>query len=83
MIPEDIKKFIKKYVHNINQRSETEKIKWKGLKMENYRRNWQYAITKEVLIIHEVIEPYDWNLDIQENPDFEIWQEQLKEKKDR
>ena len=40
--------------------------------MKENRRNWQYATTKEVLAIHEVIEPYDWKLDIEMNEDFNI-----------
>jgi hypothetical protein len=82
MMPENIEKFIKKYVHIINQRSETEKIKWKGNKMEKkHWRNWQYAITKEVLAIHEVIQPYDWELDLVMNADFTLWQKELDNKK--
>jgi len=42
-----------------------------------WRRNWQYATTKEVIAIHEVIDPYDWELDIEFNEDFKLWQKQL------
>jgi hypothetical protein len=44
-------------------------------------QNWQYAITKEVLAIHEVIEPYDWQLDLEMNADFTLWQKELDSKK--
>ena len=45
--------------------------------MSRYYRNWQYAITKEVLAIHEVIEPYDWKLDLEMNEDWESWGQQF------
>lgn len=48
--------------------------------MRNYSRNWQYAITKEVLAIHETISPYDWSLDIEESNDFVMWANELKKK---
>jgi hypothetical protein len=48
--------------------------------MNNQRRNWQYATTKEVLGIHEVIEPYDWKLDLEMNEDFQKWQEEISKK---
>lgn len=56
-------------------------IKWKGATMNNYNRNWQYAITKEVIGMHEVISPYDWNLDLEQNPDFAEWENELQNKK--
>jgi hypothetical protein len=43
-----------------------------------YRSNWQYAITKEVIAIHEVVEPYDWALDVEENEDFQQWESEIK-----
>jgi hypothetical protein len=52
----------------------------KGKVMGNHRRNWQYAITKEVLAIHEVIDPYDWELDIDMNEDFQEWEKEISKK---
>lgn len=51
--------------------------------MNNYRKNWQYSITKEVIGVHEVIEPYDWNLDVEENPDFKEWEQEIKNRKEK
>ena len=82
MIPENIEKWIKKYARAIEYNNQTEKIQWKGNKMEKkHWQNWQYAITKEVLAIHEVIEPYDWQLDLDINPDFALWQKEIDNKK--
>jgi hypothetical protein len=38
-----------------------------------YRSNWQFCSTKEVIGIHEVIFPYNWELDLEMNPDFKEW----------
>jgi len=62
---------------------ETIKIKWKGATMNNYRRNWQYCITKEVLGIHEIIDPYDWKLDLEMNADFKLWDLEMQNKGDQ
>ena len=45
--------------------------------MSRYYRNWQYGVTKEVLAVHEVIEPYDWKLDLEMNEDWQLWGNQL------
>lgn len=78
MTPEEIEKYIKRYARNINEKNETEKIKWKGKTMsKKHWQNWQYATAKEVLAIHEVIDPYDWELDIDMNEDFAKWQKEI------
>jgi len=77
MIPEEYEKYVKRIARNINN-NQTEKIKWKGKEMsKKHWQNWQYATTKEVLAVHEVIEPYDWQLDIQMNEDFALWQKEM------
>jgi len=82
MIPENIEELVKRYARIINESNQTEKIKWKGKTMKKkHWQNWQYATTKEVLAIHEVIEPYDWQLDLETNPDFGLWQHELDDKK--
>jgi hypothetical protein len=48
--------------------------------MNNYYRNWQYGITKEVIAMHEVITPFDWQLDIEMNEDFQSWKEEMSNK---
>lgn len=45
-------------------------------------QNWQYATTKEVLAVHEVIEPYDWELDSKFNPAFNLWEKMFHQKMD-
>lgn len=81
MIPDNIRDLINRYARIIEQNTPTEKIKWKGKTMsKKHWQNWQYAITKEVLAIHEVIEPYDWQLDIEYNKDFAIWQQEIDQK---
>lgn len=50
--------------------------------MNNYSRNWQYSMTKEVLGVHEVVYPYDWSLDVEQSDDFVVWEEELKIKGD-
>ena len=45
-------------------------------------QNWQYAITKEVLAVHEIIEPYDWELDLDFNPYFKLWQKMFHQEMD-
>lgn len=74
------RKMIKKLSDTNNQ--DSIKIKWKGIKVNNYKRNWQYAITKEVLGMHEIIDPYDWKLDLEMNVDFKIWQKEMNVKDD-
>lgn len=81
MLPEDIERFIKRYARIISDNKTKEKIKWKGKTMsKKHWQNWQYATTKEVLAIHEVIEPYDWQLDIEYNEDFAKWQNEIDNK---
>jgi hypothetical protein len=50
--------------------------------MNNYYKNWQYSDTKEVIGVHELIQPYDWELDTEMNEDFELWKEELGENND-
>ena len=77
MIPEEYEEYVKRIARNFNN-NQTEKIKWKGKEMsKKHWQNWQYATTKEVLAIHEVIEPYDWELDFEYNPDFALWQKEM------
>lgn len=77
MIPEEYEEYVKRIARNFNN-NQTEKIKWKGKEMsKKHWQNWQYATTKEVLAIHEVIEPYDWELDLEMNPDFALWQKEM------
>lgn len=71
-----------KKLTNINNENSV-KIRWKGVKVNNYRKNWQYSITKEVIGMHEVIDPYDWNLDVEENPDFKEWEQEIKNRKEK
>lgn len=74
------KKMIKKLTNKNNQSSI--QIKWKGAKVNNYYKNWQYSDTKEVIGVHELIQPYDWELDTEMNEDFELWKEELGENND-
>lgn len=77
MTSDEYEEYVKRIAHNINN-NQTEKIKWKGKEMsKKHWQNWQYATTKEVLAVHEVIEPYDWQLDIQMNEDFALWQKEM------
>jgi len=77
MIPEEYEEYVKRIARNTNN-NQTEKIKWKEKKMKKkHWQNWQYATTKEVLAIHEVIEPYDWELDLEVNPDFALWEKEM------
>lgn len=46
--------------------------------MNNYYRNWQYSTTKEVIGVHEIVEPYDWQLDTEYNENFQKWEDELK-----
>ncbi len=82
MMPENVEKYINRYIKAMKSIPETEKIKWKGKQMsKKHWQNWQYATTKEVLAVHEVIDPYDWKLDLEMNPDFKLWQEEIDNKK--
>ena len=79
---EEYEEYLKRLARNINN-NQTEKIKWKGSSMsKKHWQNWQYAITKEVLAVHEVIEPYDWELDLDFNPDFKLWQKMFHQEMD-
>jgi hypothetical protein len=51
-----------------------------GVLMSNYYRNWQYGITKEVVAIHEIVNPYDWELDVEMNEDFQLWKQEMSNK---
>lgn len=76
----EYEEYVKRLIRNINN-NEAEKIKWKGKTMnKKHWQNWQYATTKEVLAIHEVIDPYDWQLDIEYNEHFAIWQKEIDNK---
>lgn len=76
----EYEEYVKRLIRNINK-NEAEKIKWKGKTMsKKHWQNWQYATTKEVLAIHEVIDPYDWQLDIEYNEHFAIWQKEIDSK---
>lgn len=74
------RKMIRKLANIKNE--ETVKIKWKGATMNNYRKNWQYSVTKEVLGMHEIIDPYDWKLDLEMNADFKLWDLEMQNKGD-
>lgn len=77
---EQYEKYIKRIIRANN--NQLEKIKWKDKSMsKKHWQNWQYATTKEVLAIHERIDPYDWQLDLETNPDFAIWQKEIDNKK--
>lgn len=77
----EYEEYVKRLIRNINN-NQSEKIKWKGNSMsKKHWQNWQYATTKEVLAVHEVIEPYDWQLDLEMNPDFALWQKEIDNKK--
>ena len=47
--------------------------------MGKYRKNWQFAETKEIIGFHEAVSPYDWALDIELNPNFKLWAAEYKE----
>lgn len=66
-------KFVTKVMKMVNNNEP--KIKWKGKEMKHWQ-NWQYATTKEVLAVHEIINPYDWQLDIETNEDFIQWEKE-------
>jgi hypothetical protein len=36
-----------------------------------------HGFYKEVIGFHETINPYDWNLDIEANKDFKLWEEEM------
>lgn len=42
-----------------------------------YYKNWQYGTTKEVLAVHERIDPFDIELDTDANPDFALWEKEM------
>jgi hypothetical protein len=44
--------------------------------MSNWK-NWQYSSWKEVIAIHEKVDPYDWQLDTEMNEDFKLWEEEM------
>lgn len=74
---EEYERYVRRIARNMNNH-QTEKIKWKGKTMsKKHWQNWQYASTKEVLAVHEVIDPYDWELDIDMNEDFAQWQKEI------
>ena len=74
---EEYERYVRRIARNMNN-YQTEKIKWKGKSMsKKHWQNWQYATTKEVLAVHEVIDPYDWELDIDMNEDFAEWQKEI------
>lgn len=47
--------------------------------MNNYYSNWQYSDTREVIGMHELIQPYDWMLDIEMNQHFEMWKKEMEQ----
>ena len=44
-----------------------------------YRENWQYATNKEVIFIHEVVSPYDWELEVETNEHFNLWKKEMRD----
>jgi hypothetical protein len=40
-------------------------------------KSWQYGDWKEVISFHERVDPYDYELDVEMNPDFALWEKEM------
>lgn len=85
--PEEIERFIRQYSAKLiipgtvnaeftfNSTSESTSESTSGF--ASYSKNWQYAEWKEVIAIHERVDPYDWQLDVEMNEDFKLWEKEI------